>query len=768
MRFSPEASEGGEESFVSEVQDYEVYPMPPPGVPHDEAWRVSPDYEQEDVLRWARSEGWDGKPYETDEWMTQTKQPWPGYEYSPETWRPNWGDPMMSPLGMGPDERRAELARRAAKAAEDAARIKAEVERAASATLWGREMLPPRPSPPLTAAERAAIDERAAQEKAAVVAAERKAAEDAARMKAERDRQAKDRRDREKNPRIAVQFIYSRKMLDAETARRGRRYCRGLDDGVAERLWPKRRKHDDEPPLDLDAVAAVKRDGAADLARARGWFEAAGATVIPTFNSAVEGFLALGAVPTGDDPTRDALGWSRLFNEGGGLHEAGCGTATAFLTNFRAASIFEREDSSYYSMSIYDPDCANNDPDDTRCVHTDDVTWRLMAPAAYSLAKGEPVSALVDKLPALPFTGAELARLSEQAGGNPDTLARILKMRRAVMGHDKRDLSPMWVEGLIPRGQVIPVGGRGGAGKSSLAQQFAAAITGDAEEVLGYRISRPDGPRGIAVFLSAEDDDDRITLRTIGFVEAGLGGMVIPLHRSEFGSLEAALAHIQDTMLNVWVLIVDPWSMWLPIGADENAAGPTNQTFALLQEFARRGPPHQAKPAVLVLAHTGKGDDGKKPARDMRRLIRGSQALDDRSRLTLGLVRRTDGTSTLAVSKSNLQPQIPLHEVVLTFDPETGMHHRAGAVPGKRQRPPQAADGLDRGTGADSEVAAATVARMAGEGVVIRRTGERSLFALKPPEVVGWPRSRVGNAVTAAVAAGMLVDGSGGLTPPTS
>jgi hypothetical protein len=374
------------------------------------------------------------------------------------------------------------------------------------------------------------------------------------------------------------------------------------------------------------------------------------------------------------------------------------------------------------------------------------------------LRPDEPDSALLDKFPPLSSGWTDWCDMMKAAGNSLDVFSTLLDAQRTDAG-GANDLVPLVVEGLLPAGEVVVLVGESEAGKSTLAHQIGAAITSGAEEVLGYPVMpSPGGAAPFAVILAGEESAGAISLRKNRFRDGGLvQGFLAGMER-DGRTIAEALAQIEDVR-GLRFLVVDPASAWIGDG-DEDKAGAVSEFLELLRVFARR-----KGCCVLVLHHIRKLSKRGQRTRlyDLRTLARGSGVWIERPRVVLGLVKNPDGTRSFGVIKSNLAPHIGQHEIRLSGDPVSSLLHRLeGTAPARARAVSQAApDGPVVGDDA-REVAAAVAALRAGGGVV-RKTGARGLFKLRPPGLDGWSRDRTTAAVAAAMAAGLLVDGRDGL-----
>jgi len=136
----------------------------------------------------------------------------------------------------------------------------------------------------------------------------------------------------------------------------------------------------------------------------------------------------------------------------------------------------------------------------------------------------------------------------------------------------------------------------------------------------------------------------------------------------------------------------------------------------------------------------------------------------DRPRVVLGMAKGRGTQRTFGVIKTNLAPDIVQHSVRLDGDEESTLWRRVDDEAVGRALAAKAG-GAEPQDDARAVVAAVTALRAQGEKV--NQTGGRGLFERQPPPLPGWTRKRVEAGVAAALAAGLLVNGKGGLAAPT-
>jgi hypothetical protein len=380
-------------------------------------------------------------------------------------------------------------------------------------------------------------------------------------------------------------------------------------------------------------------------------------------------------------------------------------------------------------------------------------TWRFRVSEGCALLPGADPASLIHALPKALLPYADVKSAGDAAGWNVDMTSGLLarKLRR-----DAPTGVPELVRGLLPRGQLVILAADGGEGKSSIAHQLAAAVSGAATSVLGYDIDTP-GENGMAVLLLGEDNEVTVEARANGMESGGLDGQVYILEDRFGKDLAAALQHIESGMPPS-LLVVDGADYWFP-GNDKEKVD-VNPFLQHLTDFARR-----TGACIVLIRHMvkpPKGPTGSLQSQKSR--ISGGPLWVNRARVAIVLDRdKRAGLSRLGVVKTNLAPQIQEHEIALRFDSATNLHHRTEA--GRKATPaatptPASPPVTDR-----SAVLVAAVARLRSEGLAVQRTGPNGLYKRKPAELVGWSRGDVEGVLALAIETGLLQSGKGGLVP---
>jgi hypothetical protein len=320
----------------------------------------------------------------------------------------------------------------------------------------------------------------------------------------------------------------------------------------------------------------------------------------------------------------------------------------------------------------------------------------------------------------------------------------LLMARRAAAGHFAADFAPQILNGLIMAAEVTLWVGEGASGKSTIAHQIAAGVSAGVPEILGYEVAETAHVR-TGVLLSAEESPHTIRRRIHLFAQHGLCGDVLPIARP-LGGLAEVLRSI-ESMPGLGLVVVDPARAWLDGKEDDSEV--VSRFLSMVQDFARR-----TGAAVVVIHHTKRRNlrDAPRTPVEVVSNVRGSQVWMDRPRVVIGMLRKRDGTTEVGVVKSNSAHSVPIHTARLRFDPASELHHRIGDAEDAARR-------RDNATGGGDAATIATCARrVVAEGGMLRKSGERGPFALKPPELGGWSRKRMDDAIRAALGCGLLAD----------
>lgn len=595
------------------------------------------------------------------------------------------------------------------------------------------------------AAERAALAalqarERQAREAGAEASCQTRE-DDKAKWEAEKKQAAADAHAR--IPHGSAFMVISNRMVAAQLADYGREHWCRDSDGI---------ELGGNPTVEMIAKAKVR--AAEELKSARNFFIALGYAVSELAEShdfdEPSGFLAFGMLPESLLVT-DLYKWDH-YTINVILRDLKC-SANNFPKNY-----FTEFGYSYRDENIRHFDFYSEDYDQTA------FAWGIYLNRDVVLSDDEPIERLADKWPKIRFTYEDVDRLYRKVGRKVAALTPLLAATRAASGVAAQLETRQLVAGLLPVGELALLVGDGQAGKSTIAHQIAAAVTSGAPDVLGYAIDGQGGAQddaGIAVVLSAEEAPETFARRVYLFEQNGYPGASVIQFVRPAGGLREAMEGIADVP-NVRLLIVDAVRGWLH--GNEDSSDDVTELLNQLHAFALR------TGACVLMLHHGRRrklrEYLKSPGEAVANM-RGSGVLTDRPRVVLGMLRKSDGSTVLGVVKSNLQHVIPIHDVVLRFDPASGLHHRADApATSAKRKNPQAAPVAPVAAGDDVAVVLAEVAAIAGRGGKVQRTGKYSLFGYATPTLADWPRSRVLVALDAAISAGKLSASPVGITIP--
>lgn len=196
------------------------------------------------------------------------------------------------------------------------------------------------------------------------------------------------------------------------------------------------------------------------------------------------------------------------------------------------------------------------------------------------------------------LTEAEKADLlAQHAARNPATETPLLVESFADLV--ARDFPPQQflVDGLIPAGQLIMLGGRGKAGKSWLVLQLIAAIDGGAP-FLGHATQR-----GRVLYLALEDGRRRLNQRPKIMRWTPSADVDIAFKIGTFDAGGQGLAHIRQAIAarGYDLVVIDTLVKTLSGSADEN-----NNTYmaAICNDLADMA--HDSGAAILIVHHTSK------------------------------------------------------------------------------------------------------------------------------------------------------------------
>lgn len=308
------------------------------------------------------------------------------------------------------------------------------------------------------------------------------------------------------------------------------------------------------------------------------------------------------------------------------------------------------------------------------------------------------------------------------------------------------------VPGLLPRGVVTLLVGPKGSGKSTLVSELTAKLECDQEtprRFLGVDIEGD----FLAVTFTAEDPEAIHDEREKFFqpVYGDAKGWIIDGARYSF----AQCLEMVRRLPAIDLVIFDPVRAFL-IG-DEDSSDVTNRFYSELTTIAR-----EKQCAVIAIHHLKKGASPKRLA-DVDAAVRGSGVHMDRARVVVGMIPRSTGAIEVGIIKHNIPPSEPMfarlnegkffrrNPATLTLDPIDAAN---GTTP-----PIQDRDDHEQLAG---RVIKALVQKRA-EGVIVRRTGNSSLFKLDCPSLKGLSRAVIDQAVAALIAKGEIENAEDGL-----
>lgn len=293
------------------------------------------------------------------------------------------------------------------------------------------------------------------------------------------------------------------------------------------------------------------------------------------------------------------------------------------------------------------------------------------------------------------------------------------------------------VPGLLRYGAITLLAGSGGVGKSTALVELMAKIGGaggESAEFLGEQIYRR---TGLSVYITGEEADGDVEQikNALGFV-APVG---FTIYAGGGKTLEDCLALIAAPKIDL--LIIDPLTKFVK---EENEAADAGVMYDLLNSCA------QAKEAaVVVVHHLTKYFSGGMGS--FRHAIRGSGVHVDRPRMVIGVIGRPNDQVDIGIVKRNVPP---------------GNYEWAPLCTGRRfnQTPvglaaaelPQGASGAP----VETDVLEWIVSRIEkhnADGLVVRRTGVRSVYAMSDVTPPPYSRAKIDAGITRLISAGRVV-----------
>ena len=182
------------------------------------------------------------------------------------------------------------------------------------------------------------------------------------------------------------------------------------------------------------------------------------------------------------------------------------------------------------------------------------------------------------------------------------------------------------VDGLIPAGQLVMLGGRGKAGKSWLVLQLIAAVDGG-----GQFLGRATSP-GRVLYLALEDGRRRMNQRPRVMRWKPSPRIDIGFKVDKFDSGGQGLAHIRDAIATAAydLVVIDTLVKTLSASADENN---NPQMAAICNDLADMA--HDSGACILIVHHTS-----KQLVENPFDALRGASAIRDAYDVGMMLVRK--------------------------------------------------------------------------------------------------------------------------------
>lgn len=225
------------------------------------------------------------------------------------------------------------------------------------------------------------------------------------------------------------------------------------------------------------------------------------------------------------------------------------------------------------------------------------------------------------------LTEAEKADiLARHAARNPATATPLLVESFADLVSQDFPPQRFLVDGLIPAGQLVMLGGRGKAGKSWLILQLIAAIDRGAT-FLGRATQH-----GRVLYLALEDGRRRMNQRPKILKWQPSAGVDIAFRVDKFDAGGEGLAHIRQAIADKGydLVVIDTLVKTLSATADENN---NPQMAAICNDLADMA--HDGGAAILVVHHTS-----KQTVENPFDALRGASAIRDAYDVGMMLVRK--------------------------------------------------------------------------------------------------------------------------------
>ena len=347
---------------------------------------------------------------------------------------------------------------------------------------------------------------------------------------------------------------------------------------------------------------------------------------------------------------------------------------------------------------------------------------------------------------------ASVAKRWERAGGDAELFALMAPPSERPTDDD----TITWaVKGVIPMREVTLLVGAQETGKSTIAAELALAIGGANDGTwLGRKVEAV--ALGGVVAVIAGEDSKGIVLerrRILDPNETADGIVELPRDVRKLKDILAQLSRIPKLSL----VVIDPARKYLE--GDEDSSDPVSQFFNEIDKLV-----NVTGAAVVVIHHLRKNSRPNSLA-DVRADIRGSGVWLDRPRFGLGMYRRGDLTMIGRI-KGNIPPgHDPIVEEALLRDSTTLRHLPAATFPAASVSAISAAP-IESERGAILNLALTAATSLIAGKHKLSRTGKRSLFGYRLPELSSLSRATLEWATDQLVIGGDLISNEDGLSLP--
>ena len=337
-----------------------------------------------------------------------------------------------------------------------------------------------------------------------------------------------------------------------------------------------------------------------------------------------------------------------------------------------------------------------------------------------------------------------LAAAWRRSGGN----LGLFKAVGAASGQVARERPIQWiVPGLIPRGYVSLLVGTKQAGKSTLLGEMLAVVDSECQSprhLLGTQIVA----RGVGALVSGEDGIDFVAARNVYYepVHGPAGGFVFVTAERPWSEVLRLLYDIPQ----IDIIGIDGLRAVMP--GDEDSSGAISQFFDELNALAQH---HNC--AIVLIHHLSKGK--VRSLSGMLQAVRGSGAITDRVRVTVGMIDRGSDVTEVGIIKHNIPPSEALWGVLnqgrlFRRDAASLTLLPIGQAGPDSEAPP---------TGPSCDLVADAIRHFNAIGTTLRQTGNRELYAQRFPQLAGISRIALRDAVASLIEAGRVIDAPDGL-----